>query len=120
MNNESDPGNQYQKDFEDSIQYGVSFDNVNLRTVSFWIVLGIIIVAIILYGVYNMYTYNQFLSSQQAAIEAEFHELEEMRERDQERLHSVSMVDEEEGRYRIPIDSAMTLIVRQHTNDNQE
>ena len=116
LNNESDSGKPYQDQFEQSLDYGVAYDDINLRTVSFWIVLGIVIVAIILYGVYNLYSYNQFLSSQQAAIETEFHELEERRKRDHERLHSLEVIDEEEGRYRIPIDSAMTILVQEQTN----
>ncbi|MFO8029037.1 MAG: hypothetical protein R6U28_04180 [Cyclonatronaceae bacterium] len=101
------------KELEDSVTYGVSHDNINLRTVSFWIVLGIVMVVIILFGVYNMYTYNQFLSSQQAAINSEYHELEERRQRDREMLTGFELVDEENRRYRIPVDSAMTLMVRQ-------
>jgi hypothetical protein len=76
-------------------------------------VLGIVMVTIILYGVYNMYSYNQFLSSQQAAINAEFHELNQRMERDHRMLNTFELVDEENRRYRIPIDSAMALIARE-------
>lgn len=96
-----------------SISQGVSSDNINLRTVTFWMVLGILMITVILYGLYNMYTYNQFLSSQQAAINAEYHELNWKREREQEKLNSFELIDEESRRYRIPIDSAMTIIVTQ-------
>ncbi len=100
-----------QEELEHSISHGVSFDNINLRTVSFWMVLGILIVSIILYGLYNMYTYNQFLSSQQAAISSEYHDLNQRRDREHEKLNSLELIDEEERRYRIPVDSAMSLIV---------
>jgi hypothetical protein len=103
----------YQKDIEKEISLGVSEDNVSIRTVSFWMVLGIVMVTIILFGLYNMYNYNQFLSSQQAAIDAEFHELKQRKEREHRMLNTVELVDEENRRYRIPIDSAMTLIARE-------
>ncbi|TVQ74805.1 MAG: hypothetical protein EA363_01215 [Balneolaceae bacterium] len=107
-----DPVNKENQDLEKSIAFGVSEDNIDLKTVSFWIVLGIVLVIIILFGVYNMYNYNQFLSSQQAAIDAEYHELDRMRERDHRMLNTFELVDEENRRYRIPIDSAMALIAR--------
>lgn len=96
--------------FEKEVSFGVSEDNVSLRTVSFWIVLGIFVVIITLIGVYNMYKYNQFLSAQQAAIDTEYHELKERREREYQMLNTFELVDEENRRYRIPIDSAMTLL----------
>jgi hypothetical protein len=108
-----DTFNKDRQELERAISYGVSEDNINLKTVSFWIVLGILMVTIILYGVYNMYSYNQFLSSQEAAINAEFHELNRMRERDHRMLNTFEVVDEENQRYRIPIDSAMALIARE-------
>ena len=104
--------NKENPDLEKAISLGVTEDNVNLKTVSFWIVLGILMVTIILYGVYNMYNYNQFLSSQQAAIDAEYHELYQKRERDHRMLNTFEVVDEESRRFRIPIDSAMALIAR--------
>lgn len=108
-NDRSDKEHQY---LEKSISSGFSDDYVNLKTVSFWIVLGIVIVTIILIGLYNMYNYNQFLSSQQAAINAEFHEMNQRKERDHRMLNTFELVDEDNRRYRIPIDSAMTLIAR--------
>ena len=104
--------NKENQDLQKSIAFGVSEDNVDLKTVSFWIVLGIVLVIIILFGVYNMYNYNQFLSSQQAAIDAEYHGLNDMREREHRMLNTFELVDEENRRYRIPIDSAMALIAR--------
>ncbi len=107
-----DQVNKENQDLEKSISLGVSEDNINLKAVSFWIVLGIVLVIIILFGVYNMYNYNQFLSSQQAAIDADYHELYQMREREHRMLNTFELVDEENRRYRIPIDSAMALIAR--------
>lgn len=101
------------KELEDSVTYGVSHDNINLRTVSFWLVLGVVMVIIILFGVYNIYSYNQFLSSKQAAINSEYHELEDRRQRERQMLTAFELMDEESRRYRIPVDSAMTLMVRQ-------
>ena len=98
------------RELESSIFKGVTHDYVNLRTVAFWMILGIVMVTIILIGLYNMYTYNQFLSSQQAAINAEYHELEQRREQDRQKLSSFELIDEENRRFRIPVDSAMTLI----------
>ncbi|MDG5765973.1 hypothetical protein QA596_00750 [Balneolales bacterium ANBcel1] len=113
---EKEPKSGYQADLEHSLGDGVSPDNINLRTVSFWIILGIVIVVITLFGVYNMFSYNQFLSSQQAAIDADYHELNERRAADHRMLNSFEVVDEEARRYRIPIDSAMTLMVAGRDN----
>jgi len=109
-----DQVNKENQDLEKSISFGVSEDNVSLKTVSFWIILGIVLVIITVFGVYNMYNYNKFLSTQQAAIDAEYHGLNDMRERDYRMLNTFELVDEENQRYRIPIDSAMTLIARDY------
>lgn len=105
------------EEFESSLLYGVSHDQINLRTVSFWIVLGIVIVVAAIIGVYHMYTYNQFLSSQRAAINAEFVDTEIRRQRDHRMLHSFEVTDEENRRFRIPIDSAMTLLSDQASDE---
>ncbi len=107
------------KELEKSVSHGVSFDTINLRTVSFWIVFGILLVTISLIGVYNMFTYNRFLSSQEAAISAVYHDLEQRREREDEKLNSFELIDEENQRYRIPIDSAMSLIATDRSNNAQ-
>ncbi len=107
VNDNMDKGRQ---DLDKEITFGVSEDNINLKTVSFWIVLGIVLVTITLFGIYNMYNYNQFLSSQEAAINAEFHDAQQRKDRDHRMLNSFELVDEENRRYRIPIDSAMALI----------
>ncbi len=107
-----DQVNKKNQDLEKSISLGISEDNINLKTVSFWIILGIVMVIIIVFGVYNMYNYNKFLSTMQAGIDADYHGLNEMRERDHKMLNTFELVDEENRRYRIPIDSAMALIAR--------
>ncbi|MEX0680220.1 MAG: hypothetical protein WD097_02475 [Balneolales bacterium] len=110
----STPYKNNQEELEHSISHGVSFDNINLRNVSFWMIFGIFLLTIILYGLYNMYTYNQFLSSERAAINMEFHDLNAMREREQQLLNTLELIDEENRRYRIPIDSAMALMADEY------
>lgn len=108
------------EEFESSLLYGASHDRINLRTVSFWIVLGIIIVVLAIIGVYHMFTYNQFLSSQRAAINAEFIDTENRRQRDHRMLHTFEIIDEENLRFRIPIDSAMTLLTQQANDEAKQ
>ncbi len=108
------------EELESSMLFGASHDHINLRTISFWIVLGIVIVVVAIIGVYHMYTYNQFLSSQKAAINAEFIDMENRRQRDHRMLHSFEITDEENRRFRIPIDSAMTLLTEQATDEAKQ
>ncbi len=108
MAQQSDPNNN--KELEQSISHGVSPDHINVRRVSFWFMAGIIIISVSLFGLYHFYSYNQFLSSQQAAIDTSYEELEKRLEEEQRILNTFELIDEEDRRYRIPIDSAMTLI----------
>lgn len=105
--------NNEQEELKRSVSYGASFDNINLRSVTFWLIFGVLLVVIILYGLYNMYSYNQFLTTQETAINTEYQELAERREQEHEKLNSLELIDEENRRYRIPIDSAITLIANE-------
>lgn len=99
----------------DEIKAGFSPDQINLKRVAAWIFLGIIIVAISLFGIRHMYEYNRFMTSQNAAIRALYPERNAQLFREGRQLNSLEVIDAEERLFRIPIDSAMTLIVTEYS-----
>lgn len=96
-----------------SINYGAAPDQMDFGAITRWLIGGIIVVAISLVGLYHMFNHYQFRASQRAVIEAEFRDVTERREREQQILNSFEVIDEEKGRYRIPIDSAISLILKE-------
>ena len=99
----------------DEIKAGFSPDQINLKRVAAWFFLGIVIVAISLYGLMHMYEYNRFVASQNAAIRALYPEQNARLFRENRQLNSLEVIDAEERLFRIPIDSAMTLVVTEYS-----
>lgn len=102
------------KDVQDSIRLGVSPDDLNYKKLFGYTLLGIIIVGALLILALNMFRYTAFQKSQEAAINAEFYELDALRSRHADQLNSFTIIDEQSGKYAVPVDSAITLIVEDY------
>lgn len=104
---EYDP-NQYNIS-ESDLEIRAMDDKLNIKRITFWAVLGIVIFAVLLGGVYFLYNYNKFVTTQEASMGSEHEQITRMKQESQEHLNSFGVIDEEEGRYHIPVDSAMTI-----------
>lgn len=95
------------KDIAESLDYGVMLDNLNIRRLTFWSLLGIALVLIFVFALREMYQYNRQLSQEAASGSTEFYQVNQQKRADTETLNSFGVVDMENGIYRIPIDSAI-------------
>jgi hypothetical protein len=102
------------KDVQDAIRYGVMPDDLNYKKLFGYTFIGIVVVLALLLIALQLFRFAAFQSSQQAAINAEFYELNELREKHHHELTTFESVDNESGTFRIPIDSAMTLTVEDY------
>lgn len=101
-------------EIQESIRYGAMPDKLNYTKLFGYTFLGIVVVVILLAISWQLFRYTAFQKSQQAAINAVFHELEDLRYRHNRDLHAFEVIDEENGIFRVPIDSAMTLVVEDY------
>ena len=119
MANEAEKGNQKEYDPkeyhlpEDDVAYGVMNDKLDNLSITRWALLGIVILVILIAGSYFMYEYNKFVTTERLTTGVSHQEVEQMKEQAHQRLNSFGMLDEEEGTYHIPIDSAITLYINE-------
>lgn len=99
-------------DFSDSVNFGASIDNLNIKKLTFWTIFGTILILVMIIGIISIYDFTISSTKQKVANESTFYDISELKERDQETLNSYGVVDPDEGIYRIPIDSAISLTVK--------
>lgn len=98
-----------------SVNYGVTPDRLDNRRLFGLIFIGILIVSVMIGGVQILFNYYSYAGSRVAAETAVFFELEDIRARDKELLTTFGVVDSDNGVYRVPVDSAITLILEDYT-----
>jgi hypothetical protein len=99
---------------QDAIDGGVMEDKISVKRITFWTVILTVIVIILCAIAFNLYKYFKFEQQFQQAVKTEYRELNNLRQNAFHILETKDVVDEEAGFFRIPIDSAMTLIVRDY------
>lgn len=117
MKKEKDPVKYYEINdpaLESAISEGVMPEGLSIRTILKWTFFISAVVIILIIFSMNLYTYFKFDKEFQAAINTEYHELNNLRETSKQKLNSFELTDEEQGLYRIPVDSAITIIVRDY------
>ncbi|MEX2396096.1 MAG: hypothetical protein WD491_03680 [Balneolales bacterium] len=97
--------------FDEAVSYGAMYDKLNIKNLTFWTVMGIGVLLIVVMGVISLYNYNKFQFQQSASIESEFPEYQRIQNMNMLQLNTYGVVDEETGVYRIPVDSAITLML---------
>lgn len=104
------------EDFKSSANYGVTPDVLNYKKLFGLTLAGIILVVGLVYFSMVLFDYYAFKASQDAAINAVFYEIEELRAKDASELTTFGVINDEEGIFRIPVDSAMTLVLEKYKN----
>ncbi|MDX1586386.1 MAG: hypothetical protein R3222_06570 [Balneolaceae bacterium] len=98
--------------FADFVKYGATFDNLNYRRLTFWSIFGLATILVFVLAIIYVYDYTMS-SMEQRADRTQYYEIEQLKENDQIILESYGVVDPEEGIYRIPVDSAISLIANE-------
>lgn len=99
---------------QDAIDGGVMEDKISVKNISVWTVVLTIIVIVLCAIAFNLYKYFKFEQQFQQAINTEYRELNTLKKDALIKLETKELANEEAGLFRIPIDSAMTLIVRDY------
>jgi len=100
------------ENFSDSINFGAMTDDLNVKKLTFWTIFGTFLILVMIVGIIEIYDYTIDSAQQEVAKESTFYDISELKERDQETLNSYGVVDPDEGIYRIPIDSAISLTAK--------
>lgn len=91
----------------EALQYGAMKDEHNYKRLIFWCVFGVLLVVLFIESLRQMYGVSFQWTLDQKAEQSEFYNINELRGDALERLNSFGVIDQEEGIYRIPIDSAI-------------
>lgn len=94
----------------DSLNYGVMLDQLNYKRLTFWSVLGVILVLIFVIGLFEMYQYNERLTQEAVSAESQYYQANQLKREARNQLDSFGVIDLENDVYRIPIDSAISEI----------
>lgn len=97
-------------DFVRSVEYGATFDVLNYKRLTFWSLFGTVSVVLFIIGIMFMHEYNRTSALQERSQQSIFYDIDELQQQDRIRLESFGVIDPDEGIYRIPIDSAITIL----------
>lgn len=95
------------------LDHGVVPDTLNYRKLFPLFFAGILLVVALVIGAMEMYRWLDFRASQNAAISATYPVINNLKKQHQSDLTSTGVVDAENQVYRIPVDSAITLILNE-------
>ncbi|HKJ46103.1 MAG TPA: hypothetical protein VJ991_09780 [Balneolales bacterium] len=107
-----------EEEFIHSLDEGVTEDTLNLKRLVFWVVTGLSLVVMLIIIAYNIYTYNSYEIEQQVNDQSVNYQISQKRAQEHQILTSYGIVDLKKGLYRIPIDSAISLYVKENQNTN--
>ncbi|MAO66126.1 MAG: hypothetical protein CL666_14115 [Balneola sp.] len=98
------------QEFASAVEHGVMNDELNYSKLIFWSSLGTALVIIFVVGLIYFSQYSLFESQKEVSARSTFSEAKVLKAEQNQELNSFGVVDLEEGRYRIPIDSAISRI----------
>jgi len=97
------------QEFVHSVEEGVMSDDLNYKKLLFWSGVGIVVLVIFFVSLIQFFGYTEFLSTEEAST-GQTTLINQLRQNDKKVLNSFGVVDEQQGLYRIPIDSAINLV----------
>lgn len=101
------------ENFSRQVEFGVSFDKLNYKRLTFWSIFGTSVILIIIIAIMALYDYTSTSTLQRTSEASQFYDIEQLRESNRVKLESFGVVDPEEGIYHIPVDSAISRMVKE-------
>lgn len=98
------------EEFAVAVSHGVMSDELNYNKLIFWSTLGTALVVIFVIGLVYFSQYSLFETQREVSNQSVYSEIKDLKAEQDQQLNSFGVVDLEEGRYRIPIDSAINRI----------
>ena len=100
-------------EFTKEINFGAAFDKLKMGRLTFWTIFGTFLVLTMIIGIMEVYDYTISTNQRNVAEQSTFYEISELKEKDNETLNTFGVVDSENGIYRIPIDSAISITAKE-------
>jgi hypothetical protein len=113
VTDEDDVSLEATEDFIRSVEYGATFDKLNYKRLTFWSLFGTVSVVLFIIGIMFMHEFNRTSALQERFQQSIFYNIDEIQQSDRARLESFGVVDPDAGIYRIPIDSAITILANE-------
>lgn len=98
------------ENFVESVEYGATFDHLNYNRLTFWSVFGTAVIVLFIVSIMFIHEYTRTSALQRSDESSLYYDINELQEQDKETLETFGVVNPEEGIYRIPIDSAITIM----------
>jgi hypothetical protein len=102
------------EDFYSAVGFGAQEDKLNYKRLTFWTLFGTIFVLVIVVSLIYVFDTTISKTQQQVSAQSNYFDVNELKSRDEATLSSFGVVDPENGIYRIPIDSAITLMLSEN------
>ncbi len=99
------------QEFDTDVEFGATEDRLNYRGLFFWGTLGTVMITIAVVVLINVYGMTITTATERAGAESQYMGLGEVEARDADVLGSFGLVDAEQGVYRVPVDSAIEMLV---------
>jgi hypothetical protein len=101
------------ENFIDSVEYGATFDKLNYNRLTFWSVFGTSVILVFIISIMFIHEYTRTSALQRSDESSLYFDINELQEQDKETLETFGVVNPEEGIYRIPVDSAITIMANE-------
>jgi len=101
------------QELRDELELGVVEDKLDDGKLLLLFGAGVLLVLVMIFVAFEMYRYFDFKASYNAAIEATYPDIQNLKAGHQNELTTVGVIDAEKGIYRIPVDSAFTLVLNE-------
>lgn len=99
-----------------SLEMGAMEDKVDVKNLSKWTAIVIVIVlGLILIGS-NLYSFYTFKTAEETAIRTEYKDLKNYKQNVDYRLNNHGIVDDEKKIYHIPVEKAIDIVVKDYQN----
>lgn len=107
-------------DEAEALNYGATKDKVNVKRLAVYAVIVVATILTLDIVAVNLMKYNSFTIAQNTSQSSKYYLIDSLRTHADHILDTYGIVNLQKGIYRIPIDSAMALYVRENQNQSSE
>lgn len=99
------------QEFNTDVEFGATEDRLNYKGLFFWGALGTVMITIAVVVLINVYDMTITTATERAGAASQYMELGDVEARDAKVLENFGLIDAEQGVYRVPVDSAIEMMV---------
>lgn len=104
------------QELREELELGVVEDKLDDGKLLLLFGAGVLLVVVMIFTAFEMYRYFDFKASYKAAVEAVYPDIQNLKASHQQELTTVGVIDADKKIYRIPVDSAFTLVLNEQNN----